>query len=508
MKSNNKRFRSEYRIQHKEGSYRWMLTRGFALRDATGEVFRMAGSQTDVTDRKLCDPLTGLPNRALFMDRLERALQDLHQDATHSFAVLALFSQSFKKVNDSLGYQVGDSLLYEFIDRLKSCLKRQDTVVSLGENGFAILLENQGGKEESTGVAVRLQEAMKRPFIIADEEVSTRLAVGIALGESGYGKPEDVLRDAQTAAQLAQENGQDYEVFDSQMRVQAVSRLRLESRLRQALEQKEFLLYYQPIVSLRDGRLVGFEALVRWQPEPGKIVGPDEFIPSAEETGLIVPLERYVLKEASRQIRVWQQLGGDPDLALSVNFSAEQYRQPDLVETLQKNLLETDLNPKTLRLEITESTFLKDSEALNELLTAIRKINIQLHMDDFGTGYSSLSYLHRFPISVLKIDRSFVSNMEKNAQTRQIVEAITKLGQNLRLGVTAEGIETLQQVLALKALKCDYGQGFYFSRPVAPDGAEALVRGELPWKALFEEKPEVPVIDSSDPGHPTLRDPH
>jgi len=330
--------------------------------------------------------------------------------------------------------------------------------------------------------------------------------VGIGLGNTDNEEPEDLLRDAQTAVHRARKRGRVCEVFESEMRVEAVSRLRMEARLRQALEQSEFLLYYQPIVSLSDGRLIGFEALVRWQPEEDQIVSPGEFIPLAEETGLIIPLERWVLGEASRQIRSWQRLGGNEGLALSVNFSAQQYRQPDLVETLQQNLLETDLDPRTLRLEITESTFLNDSEALNQLLSRIRKINIQLHMDDFGTGYSSLSYLHRFPISVLKIDRSFVSNMEQNIQTRQIVEAIANLGQNLRLGVTAEGIETLQQLRELQSLHCDYGQGFYFSRPVGPKDAEALVRGELPWQSAFGSKPEVPVVDSDGSGRSPLID--
>jgi len=498
MKGRGKRFRSEYRIQHKEGSYRWMLTRGFALRDPSGEVYRMAGSQTDVTDRKIRDPLTGLPNRALFMDRLECALSRTLQDSSNSFAVFVLKSESFKRVNDTLGYQVGDVLLGEFIQRLQDCLDEQSTVVSLGEEGFAVLLGSLDGEAEATRISSQIQYEMKPPFRVGEEEVSVRLVVGIAIGENRYEQPEDALRDAQTAANRAQEQGLNSLVFDSNMRVLAVSRLRLEGELRQALEKEEFLLYYQPIVSLRDGHLIGFEALVRWQPEENRIVSPGEFIPMAEETGLIIPLERWVLAEASRQLKIWQEVGGNPELALSVNFSPEQYRQTDLVETLQKNLLETGLDPRTLRLEITESTFLKDSATLNELLTSIRKINIQLHMDDFGTGYSSLSYLHRFPINVLKIDRSFVSNMSDSAQAQQIVEAIAHLGKNLRLGVTAEGIETLEQLRALQELGCDYGQGFYFSKPVNTTEAEVLVKGELPWRAVFEQEPEATLIDSSD----------
>ena len=506
MGGSEKQFRSEYRIQRSDGTYRWMLTRGFALRDGHGTVYRMAGSQTDITDQKVCDPLTGLPNRAFFMDRLERALQTVREDASDSFAVLVLKSGSFKRVNDTLGYRVGDALLGEFLGRLKDCLAEEDTVVSLGDDGFAVLAEGADTPDLATQIASRIQGAMMTPCFIGEEETVISVTVGVAQGSSQYDEPEDVLRDAQTACSRAQELGQPCQVFDAEMRVQAVSRLRLETRLRQAIERNEFFLNYQPIISLRDGELIGFEALIRWKPEGEPVVNPGQFIPLAEETGVIVPMERWVLKEASKQIRAWQDLSGNSELALSVNFSAEQYGQPDLVETLERNLLEANLDPKTLRLEITETTFLKDTDALNQLLSRIRRINIQLHMDDFGTGYSSLSYLHRFPISVLKIDRSFVSNMELNVETRRIVEAIAQLGKSLRLGVTAEGIESLPQLQYLREMQCDYGQGFLFSKPLSTQDAETLVQGEYPWMAPFKRDEGLSMFGPGGTRRSALRD--
>ncbi len=490
LEGNSHNFQTEYRILHKEGNYRWMLSRGFGSRNPNGKVSRIAGSQTDITERKLYDPLTGLPNRALFMDRLERLIGPASPQKDFSFAVLVLKLDAFRRVNEGLGYSIGDKLLAQLIQRLQNCLHQQDTVVSLGEDTFAVLLEKIDSVTDATRVANRLQEALGHPFHVESHEVYTTITIGVALSGTGYNHPDDFLSDAQTAMYRAQDldNGR-CEVFDPVMRAQAVASLNLETRLQKALEREEFLLHYQPIVAIEDGRLMGFEALVRWQPQDGSIIPPNEFIPQAEKTGLIVSLERWVLWKACSQLRTWQLLAPDSELTISVNFSPTQWHQPDLVPMLQETLLQTGVHGRNLKLEITESTFLKNTETLSLSLKEIRDLHIQLHMDDFGTGYSSLSYLRHFPIDVLKIDRSFIRSLEVNSKAKQIVKAITNLGQNLQMKVTAEGVEHPEQLRELQSLKCDYGQGYLFSRPLDSETAERLVFGECFWQKAFQVGP-------------------
>lgn len=476
LRGDKQNFQLEYRIRHKTGDYRWMLTRGLGLRAPDGKVFRMAGSQTDITDRKLHDPMTGLPNRALFLDRLERALDRVTRDPEFSFAVLALKSDSFRDVTDSLGFDIGNELLTQFSDRLQDCVRKQDTVVNTGEGEFAILLEEIDGISNATHHVHQIQEVLRRPFKIDDRELYPSVSFGVALSETGYSHSGDLLIDAQTAMHRAEEAGNGKcEVFDSAMRSTVLKRLSLESQLRRGIDREEFILFYQPIVSIDDTSLVGFEALVRWQPEEGRIIPPGDFIPVAEETGLIVPLERWVLWKACSQMKNWQALASNAKLELSVNFSARQYHQADLTGILENALLETGLDPEKLKLEITEGTFLQDSESLKKMLSKIRDLNIQLHLDDFGTGYSSLSYLHRFPISLIKIDRSFVSQLNSNQETLLIVKAIANLGQNLQMKVTAEGIERQEQLQQIRLINCDFGQGFLFSKPLNTQATEDLV---------------------------------
>jgi diguanylate cyclase (GGDEF)-like protein/PAS domain S-box-containing protein len=490
LEGNRHNFQTEYRILHKEGNYRWMLSRGFGSRDPNGKVFRIAGSQSDITERKLYDPLTGLPNRALFMDRLERLIGHARRKTDFSSAVLVLKLDAFSRVDESWGYSIGDKLLAQFIQRLQDCLTKQDTVVSLGEDTFAVLLEKVDSVADATRVANRLQEALGHPFHVESHDVYTTITIGIALSATGYKHPDDFLGDAQTAMYRAQALGNGRcEVFDPVMRAQAVARLSLETRLRKALEREEFLLHYQPIVAIEDGRLIGFEALVRWQPQDGSIISPTDFIPVAEKTGLIIPLERWVLWKACSQLHTWQSLAPDSELTISVNFSPTQWHQPDLVQMLQETLLQTGVPGRYLKLEITESTFLKDTETLGISLGDIRNLHIQLHMDDFGTGYSSLSYLRRFPIDVLKIDRSFVTSLGGNSRTKQIVKAIINLGKNLQMKVTAEGVEHPEQLRELQALECDYVQGYLFSRPLDNETAERLVLGECFWQKAFRVGP-------------------
>lgn len=490
LRSDDGHFQSEYRIIHRDGNYRWMLTRGIGLRNAEGRVYRMAGAQTDVTDRKLQDPLTGLPNRALFIDRLERVLQRARRNPDGLFAVLVIKSESFARVRESLGLSVSDLLLIQFVERLRRCLHEDDTVVSLGGDGFAVLLEDIKQTANVVRVANRLEDDLKRSFRIDDQEIYTSISMGIALSSPSYRRAEDLLRDAHTALFRARERGEGprFEIFDAAMRSRSLARLRMESQLRRAIEREEFAVFYQPIVSLRTGKLEGFEALVRWQPPDRAVILPHEFIPIAEETGLIIPLERWVLREACAQLRKWQELASNPQLSLSVNFSAAQYHQTDLIGELKKTLIDTGIDPNTLKLEITETAFLRDTEALKELLFEIEKLEVQLHLDDFGTGYSSLSYLHKFPISVLKIDRSFINDLALNPRTKQIVDAIAHLGQNLQMEVTAEGIESLEQLHHLQFLDCDYGQGYLFSKPADAGTAGQLVLGVDSWQAAFKSE--------------------
>lgn len=486
IKGDQQHFYSEHRTLHKDGSYRWILAKGLAFRNEDGKVVRMAGSLTDVTDRKLFDPLTGLPNRALFMDRLERALRKFQREPTYAFAVLALKAENFGRLSDNLGCAFRDELLGRFVDRLQRELKSEDTVVSLGEESFAILVEEIEGVTAAMQVAKSIQQRLKKPFHLKREEVYAKSFIGITYSTSSYRHPEDLLRDAQTAMHRAREHANSCEIFDLGMRTKVLSRIRLETQLRQALDREQLIIHYQPIVSLKDAALTGFEALVRWKHPDGRLLAPKEFIPLAEEAGLMVPLERWVLDTACRELQRWQKKSNRPPPALSVNFSSEQYQQVDLIEMLADTLQRTGFPPERLKLEITESAFLKDSEKLTRLLQSIRELGIQLHMDDFGTGYSSLSYLCRLPVTNLKIDKSFISGLELNQETRQIVRAIASLGQSLRLEITAEGIETATQLREVVGLECDYGQGFLFSRPLEPAAAELLIRQPEDLKRILE----------------------
>jgi diguanylate cyclase (GGDEF)-like protein/PAS domain S-box-containing protein len=479
-------FYSEHRTLHKDGTYRWILAKGLAFRNEDGKVGRMAGSLTDVTDRKLFDPLTGLPNRALFMDRLERSLRKFQREPAYAFAVLALKAQNFGRLSDNLGCAFRDELLGRFVNRLQRELKSEDTVVSLGEESFAILVEEIDNVAAALQVAESIQQRLKKPFHLKGEEVYAKSFIGITYSTSGYRHPEDLLRDAQTAMHRAREHSNSCEIFDLGMRTKVLSRIRLETQLRQALDREQLIVHYQPIVSLKDAALTGFEALVRWQHPDGRLLAPKEFIPLAEEAGLMVPLERWVLDTACRELQRWQKKSNGKAPALSVNFSSEQYQQVDLIEMLEDTLQRTGFPPERLKLEITESAFLKDSEKLTRLLLSIRELGIQLHMDDFGTGYSSLSYLCRLPVTNLKIDKSFISGLELNQETRQIVRAIASLGQSLRLEITAEGIETATQLREVVGLECDYGQGFLFSRPLEPAAAELLIRHPEELKRILE----------------------
>jgi len=486
-------FESEHRMLHKDGTFRWMLNRGLAVFDDSGKTLRMAGSQTDITERKVSDPLTGLPNRLLFIDRLGRLIKHAKRRKDILFAVLFLDLDGFKMINDSMGHLIGDQLLLGVANRLEKCLRSTDTVARLGESftvarlggdEFTVLLDDLKDPNDAKSAADRLMKALAPPFILGGKEVFTSVSIGIALSNTAYEQAEDMLRDADTAMYRAKSLGKArFEVFDADMRASVMARLQLETDLRGALEREEFRNFYQPIVSLDSGQIVGFEALLRWQHPTRGLVGPEEFILVAEETGLIRELGWWNLREACRQMSDWRTgPNGRPDLIISVNLSAKQFLQPNLVVDIRKLLHELSLSPDALKLEITESAVMADPSAAVEMLQQIKSIGIHLAIDDFGTGYSSLSYLHRFPLDTLKIDRSFIRDMQEDGEGMEIARTILPMANNLRLDVVAEGVETLEQVALLKQLHCKYAQGYYFSKPLSAENSTALLEGEPTWQ--------------------------
>jgi diguanylate cyclase (GGDEF)-like protein/PAS domain S-box-containing protein len=406
------------------------------------------------------DPLTGLPNRALFKDRLEVAFSRARGRDGLRFAVLFLDLDRFKLVNDSLGHRAGDELLVQIAQRLESCRRSGDTVARLGGDEFTLLVENVGDSEEALRVSDRVHRAMAPPFLVEGHEVFAAVSIGIALGGPGTEHPDNLMRDADTAMYRAKVRGSRQAVFDASMHERAMADLRVENELRRALERGEMRVHYQPIVNLDSGAVVGVEALVRWEHRERGLIAPGDFIPLAEETGLIVPLGRWVLEEACRNMSA---LPGN--IGLSVNLSGRQLLQPDLVEQVSTALSRASLDPKRLRLELTESMLIGSGAAAVEGLDRLRGTGAELCIDDFGTGYSSLSYLHQLPIDALKIDRSFVKAMVADDRKIKIVQSILMLGKGLGIEVVAEGVETEEQAATLRRMGCQRAQGYLFSRP-------------------------------------------
>jgi diguanylate cyclase (GGDEF)-like protein/PAS domain S-box-containing protein len=442
----------------------------------------------DVTARKTAelrlvhdafhDALTNLPNRSLFSDLLARALGRARRRDDYAFALLFLDIDRFKVVNDSLGHMTGDQLLVAIARRLERCVRPGDTVARLGGDEFTVLLDDITDVSDATRIADRIQRELNLPFNISGQEVFTSASIGIAVSASGYARPDDLLRDADIAMYRAKALGKArYEVFDADMHARAVTQLQLETDLRRALDREEFRVWYQPIWSLDRDALCGFEALVRWQHPQRGVLAPEEFMHTAEETGLIVLIGRVVLREACRQLAAWQrEFPQAPPLTVSVNLSARQFRQPDLVDHVERALGAWELPPSSLRLEITESTIVDNPLTAAEMLVKLRALGVQIDLDDFGTGYSSLSYLHRFEMDAIKIDRSFVSAIGEHGENSEIVRTIVGLARSLNMGVVAEGVERPEQQAILRSLGCEKVQGYFYSPPITPDAVRALIK--------------------------------
>jgi diguanylate cyclase (GGDEF)-like protein len=423
------------------------------------------------------DALTELPNRAWFMNRLQQSIDLSYRREDYLYAVLFIDLDRFKVVNDSLGHLVGDELLKSVARKLQASLRHTDAVARFGGDEFVLLLEDIKDIEEPNRVAERIQHQLRQPFNLHDYEVFTEISIGIIVSTMGYDRPEDVLRDADIAMYYAKAQGRGrYEVFDPAMQTVAMTRLQLENDLRRAIALQEFCVHYQPIVSLSTGQLSGFEALVRWHHASGIIYPPAEFIPVAEETGLINELGWWVLQEACHQIGIWQQqFPQTPPLAINVNLSGVQLKQVNLLNRIEDILQQTGIPSYCLKLEITESCILETVSREEKMLKQLKALGIQLCIDDFGTGYSSLSRLHEFPIDTLKIDRSFVSRIGADNSGVEIVQTIVTLARSRGMDIVAEGIETPTQLQKLRELGCELGQGYLFSQPVDREKATELL---------------------------------
>lgn len=448
------------------------------------------------------DSLTDLPNRNLFMEMLKFALEKSQQNSKFKFAVLFLDINRFKTINDSLGHSIGNQLIIHIAKRLAGAVREKDLVAHFGGDEFAFLLNNISDVEDATKFAERIKDKISDPFTLSERQIFINFSAGIAIGKSEYLTAEEVLRDADIAMYQAKKNNKDCIVFDPKMHIRAVTLHQLETDLRMAIERGELCMYYQPIIGLNAMNLGGFESLVRWQHPQRGLIPPNEFIPVSEETGLIVPMTLWILRTSCQQMVEWQRKYPEyKNLVISVNISGKHFAQKDLVEQIKAIIVETEINPACLKLELTESAVMENAEKVILMLKQIKAVGIQLSIDDFGTGYSSLSYLHRFPINTLKVDRSFVSTMEDGSGNGEIVRTVIALAKTLKLDVVAEGIETIHQLHQLRVLGCEYGQGYLFSRPVPAKEAETLLIDKSRWESIVSNKTLILPIQKAEVSH-------
>jgi diguanylate cyclase (GGDEF)-like protein/PAS domain S-box-containing protein len=482
----------EHRVAHRDGGWRWVLARGVRVVGRAGGVVRMAGSQKDISERKrfeeqlvhdaLHDSLTGLPNRGLFLDRLERAIAYARRRPEHPFAVIFLDLDRFKVVNDRLGHVGADAVLAALARRLEACLRVGDSVARLGGDEFALLLQDV---DDPSVVAQRILQELRRPFEVAGHQLMVSASMGIAVSSTGFPRAEDALRNADAAMYRAKARGRArFEIADAELQARSLEELELEGQLREAVDAGELRLHFQPVVVMATRELVGFEALLRWQHPQRGLRPPEDFIPMAEQTGIIMAVGRWALREGCRQMQAWRAAyPGAASLWLSVNLSSRQFLHPELEEEIHAALAESGFPPARLRLEITESVILDDAAAVGAILQRLRDAGIRVAIDDFGTGYSSLSYLHRLPLDTLKIDRSFVHRMHADPTLEAVIQTVISLSGSLRLDTVAEGVETAEESAALQRMGCRIGQGFLFSHPLAPADAARMLAA-LPGEAV------------------------
>ncbi len=483
-------FECEYRIKHSNGAYRWGVSRGLAVRDAKGHAYRMAGSQSDITARKLAeerlahdavhDALTGLPNRVLFLDRLQNRLERTKRNPEDLFAVMFIDLDRFKVVNDSLGHAFGDQLLITAASRLKQCLRPNDTISRLSGDEFAILLDTVSDINTARRVADRIKGQLITTTLLGVVERSPAASIGIVLFNSRYSTAGELLRDADSAMYYAKSmGGNQYQVFDDTMHTSAIELIRIEGELKHAVERNELLVHYQPIVSLANGKPVGAEALLRWLHPLRGLLAPQDFIQVAEDTGLILSIGEYVLRTACAQAKAWRE-AGHPNFWVSVNISARQFQDKNLVEKITRIFTETGLPGEALRLEITESVAVRDKDYTVKIMNELNAQGVHTSLDDFGTGYSSLSYLKQFPLRVLKIDQSFIQDIQNNPKNESLIAAIITMARSLGLEVVGEGVEKVEQLTFLQSLLCDNAQGFLLGSPISGMEISRLLEKEFP----------------------------